>query len=445
MTLQANLSHSVQEYTVSEISTKIKNLVESECGYVRIKGEISGLKVASSGHGYMNLKDNSSVLAAICWRGTLSRLEFALEEGMEVVASGKITTYAGQSKYQLSVERIEPSGTGALMKMLIQRKDKLEKEGLFDKDRKKKLPFFPSRIGIVTSPTGSVIRDMLHRIEDRCPSHVLLWPSLVQGEGAAASIARGIQGLNNLEPSTRPDVIIVARGGGSIEDLWCFNEEVVVRAIAESSIAVISAIGHETDFTLTDFVSDVRAPTPTAAAEFACPVIEDVRYTVRQNFMRIRDNLWQIVSNKKKILEICNNSLSNPKKIVRNKEQSLDYIMFRLQDMLPNLISKKTILLSNIASRLESPKNIVDMRRLVLSHTSSALSQNTIRLLDRKSLEFSTQSKLLDSVNYTNILNRGFALIKREGKVITGVKGLKPESEVTVTMRDGDITATIKE
>lgn len=444
MSLQANLSQSVQEYTVSEISAKIKTIIEGNCGYVRIKGEISGLKVASSGHGYMNLKDDGALISAICWKYTMARLDFKLEEGMEVVASGKVTTYPGQSRYQISIENIEPAGTGALMKMLIERKKKLEAEGLFDKDKKKKLPFLPKRIGIVTSPTGSVIKDMLHRIEDRCPVHVLLWPSLVQGEGAAEEIAKGIESFNNFPESEKPDVIIVARGGGSIEDLWCFNEEILVRKIASSEIPVISAVGHETDFTLSDFAADVRAPTPTAAAEFAVPVLEDLKYTISQNFHRLKDALQKIISHKVKILELCRDTLANPMKIVRNKEQGLDFVVFKLLDLLPNLISKKSMRLEAVSAKLSYPKNLIEMRKMKLDHLMDALSANSRNLLDKKEQKLAMQEGLLNSLSYTNVLKRGYAVIKSDSNIISSSSELSLDDNVTITMHDGETKAVIK-
>lgn len=444
MSLQANLSQSVQEFTVTQISAKIKNLVEEGCGYVRIKGEISGLKIATSGHGYMNLKDDGAVLSAICWKHTHSKLEFKLEEGMEIIASGKITTYAGQSRYQISIEKIEPAGAGALMKMLIERKKRLEAEGLFDKDRKKKLPFLPKRIGIVTSPTGSVIRDMLHRIEDRCPVHVIVWPALVQGEGAAEGISEGIKIFNSLTGELKPDVIIVARGGGSIEDLWCFNEEIVVRAIAASDIPIISAIGHETDFTLSDFVSDVRAPTPTAAAEFAVPVLEDIKYTITQNFSRLRDIIWQILSHKDKILDLCKHTLSNPMKIIRSKEQNLDFVIFKLLDMLPNMISKKFMKLDTISAKLSYPKNLIEMRKMKLKYLEESLFVNSRKFMERKERDLRLQGQLFDSLSCANVLKRGYAIIKSDDEVITNAKSLKSNSGISITMHDGTVDAVIK-
>ena len=264
--------------TVTELSGALKRAVESAFGFVRVRGEISGWKRHSSGHCYFTLKDEAACIDAVIWRGQASVLAFQPADGLEVVATGKLTTYAGRSKYQIVVDRLEVAGEGALMALLEQRKRTLAAEGLFDSGRKRNLPFVPSLIGVVTSPTGAVIRDILHRLEDRFPTHVLLWPVPVQGEGSAAKVAAAIRGFAAIDP--RPDLLIVARGGGSIEDLWAFNEEEVVRAAAESPIPLISAVGHETDTTLIDFAADRRAPTPTAAAEMAVPVRAELASTL---------------------------------------------------------------------------------------------------------------------------------------------------------------------
>ncbi len=265
--------------SVSELSSALKRTVESAFDHVRVRGEISGFKRVASGHCYFTLKDDAACIDAVIWRGQAGALRFLPEDGIEVIATGKLTIYPGRSKYQIVVERLELAGQGALMALLDKRRRALAAEGLFDEARKRPLPFAPRTIGVVTSPTGAVIRDILHRLEDRFPCHVLLWPTPVQGEGAAEKVAAAIQGLNAL--AQPPDLLIVARGGGSIEDLWAFNEEVVVRAIAGSTIPVISAVGHETDTSLADFAADRRAPTPTAAAELATPVRADLAALVQ--------------------------------------------------------------------------------------------------------------------------------------------------------------------
>src|SRR5579884_1519058 len=271
----------IPEWTVSELSAALRRTVEDTFGHVRVRGEISGYRGPhSSGHAYFALKDEGARIDAVIWKTAFGRMRIRPEEGLEVIATGRLTTYPGRSSYQIVIESLEPAGLGALMALLEQRKRRLAAEGLFDEARKQRLPYLPSVIGVVTSPTGAVIRDILHRLAERFPRHVVVWPVRVQGDGAAEEIAAAIRGFNSLArdgPIPRPDLLIVARGGGSIEDLWAFNEEIVVRAAAASAIPLISAVGHETDTTLIDFVSDRRAPTPTAAAEIATPVLAELK------------------------------------------------------------------------------------------------------------------------------------------------------------------------
>ncbi len=290
------------EFTVGELSAALKRTVEDAFGHVRVRGEISGFKRAASGHLYLSLKDDTAVLDAVCWKGVAAGLRFKPEDGLEVICTGRITTYPGRSKYQIVIEAMEPAGIGALMALLEERKRKLAAEGLFAPERKKPRPYLPEVIGVVTSPTGAVIRDILHRLADRFPRHVLIWPVLVQGEGAAEQIARAIEGFNAIAEGgevPRPDVLIVARGGGSLEDLWAFNEEVVVRAAAASVIPLISAVGHETDTTLIDYASDLRAPTPTAAAELAVPVRADLIDAVDDLALRQRRAVNRFVTDRR--------------------------------------------------------------------------------------------------------------------------------------------------
>src|SRR5437016_10975073 len=266
----------IPEWSVSELSAALKRTVEEAYGYVRVRGEISNYRgPASSGHCYFALKDEGARIDAVIWRGTFGRIKFKPEEGLEVIATGRLTTYPGRSSYQIVIDSLEPAGVGALMALLEERKKKLAAEGLFDEARKQLLPYLPDVIGVITSPTGAVIRQLLHRLADRFPRRVLVWPVRVQGDGSAEQVAAAIRGFNALPPAgriPRPDLVIVARSGGSLEDLWSFNEESVVRAAANSMIPLISAVGHETDITLIDFAADKRAPTPTAAAEMAVPV-----------------------------------------------------------------------------------------------------------------------------------------------------------------------------
>src|SRR5207248_5809029 len=291
------LASNLPEYTVSELSLALKRSIEDSFSHVRVRGEISGFKRVGSGHSYFALKDTDAVLDAVCWRQTAIRLPLKPEDGMEVICTGRLTTYPGRSKYQLVVDSIALAGIGALLRILEERRQRLATEGLFAAQRKQKLPFLPEVIGVVTSPSGAVIRDILHRLADRFPRRVLLWPVAVQGDGAAARIAAAIQGFNRLAaggPVSRPELLILARGGGSLEDLMPFNEEIVVRAAAASMIPLISAVGHETDTTLIDHVSDMRAPTPTAAAEMGVPVREELWLACKQLDARLTATLHRL-------------------------------------------------------------------------------------------------------------------------------------------------------
>src|SRR6202166_1267801 len=315
------------EYTVSELSLALKRSIEGGFGQVRVRGEISGFKRVGSGHCYFALKDSDAVIDAVCWRMTAIRLAIKPEDGMEVVCSGRLTTYPGRSKYQIIIETIELAGIGALLRLLEERRQRLAAEGLFAAERKRKIPFLPQVIGIVTSPTGAVIRDILHRLADRFPRHVLLWPVAVQGEGAAAQIAAAIDGFNRIGaagPVPRPDLIIVARGGGSLEDLMAFNEEIVVRAAAGSAIPLISAVGHETDTTLIDFASDMRAPTPTAAAELAVPVLADLDAQLADLGRRARNCFDKGLSDRRRHLTQLARVLPRPEQLFASSRQRLD-------------------------------------------------------------------------------------------------------------------------
>jgi exodeoxyribonuclease VII large subunit len=285
------ISNQPEALSVSELSQKLKRTLEQQFDFVRIRGELSRVKIHTSGHLYTDLKDENAVINAVCWRGTVSQLSIKPEEGLEVICTGKITTYPARSNYQLVIESMELAGQGALLKMLEERKKKLQAEGLFDPARKRALPFLPETIGIITSPTGAVIQDMLHRLGDRFPRRILLWPAAVQGENTVRDVIAGIKAFHALPAGQRPDVLIVARGGGSLEDLMSFNDEAIVRAIAASEIPTIAAIGHETDVTLIELAADRRAPTPSAAAEMAVPVRADLIYTLSSHRQRMENLL----------------------------------------------------------------------------------------------------------------------------------------------------------
>lgn len=330
--LSAEAASSTPEVlSVSQVSFHLKRMVEQEFGRVSIQGEISSLKQPGSGHVYFNLKDSESVINAVVWRSSVPKLRAPLSEGAEVVVRGKITTYAPRSNYQIIIDQVEIAGQGALMQLLEERKQKLAAEGLFDEECKQPLPLLPRKIGIITSPTGAVIEDMLHRIQARCPRDIMLWPVLVQGMGAEAQITAAIQGFNALPVAERPDVLIVARGGGSLEDLMAFNEESVVRAVAASAIPVISGVGHEPDVTLVDFAADVRAPTPSAAAELAVPMRADWLYTLQEKERRMGQIMVQRVANQREKIGWLQRALPDPRLLLSQARLKTEDQAERLQ------------------------------------------------------------------------------------------------------------------
>lgn len=348
-------SSNVPIFSVSQISAEVKRTVEERFEFVRIRGEVSRPTRARSGHFYLTLKDERAVIDAVAWKGVASRIPFEVSEGMELIATGKLTTYPGQSKYQLVIDNLELAGEGALLKLLEERRKALMAEGLFDPARKRPLPLLPRSIGVVSSPNGAVIRDIWHRVRDRFPLPVLLWPTLVQGQGAADQVVRAIQGFSALPPEQRPDVLIVARGGGSLEDLWTFNEEAVVRAAAACPIPLISAIGHETDTTLLDFVADLRAPTPTAAAEFAVPVRADLLATLNEAGQRLANATQGRLLAEQQGLRDVSRALANPMSLLARAMQDLDVGFERLSSGTKSYLSQANLKLDQVTARLGDP------------------------------------------------------------------------------------------
>jgi exodeoxyribonuclease VII large subunit len=437
----------IHEFTVSELSGALKRTVEDQFGHVRVRAEISGLKRAASGHVYLALKDDKAVLDGIMWRGTAQKLSFRPEDGLEVICTGKLTTYPGRSKYQIVIEAMEPAGVGALMALLEERKRKLTAEGLFAPERKKALPYLPRVIGVVTSPTGAVIRDILHRLRDRFPTHVLLWPVLVQGETAASQIAAAIRGFNTLEEDgeiRRPDLLIVARGGGSLEDLWAFNEEEVVRAASESRIPLISAVGHETDTTLIDYVSDRRAPTPTAAAEMAVPVRSELLAYVDDLDRRKRRGLSRSVQEKRDRLQGLARGLRDPRSLIAEKTQHLDHLENRLRQSVQNMVSMKQQRFLSTGALLRPDvliRGFVQYQERLANYEGRLSRAVTIKT-ERLSHQLDASYRLLESLSFKNVLSRGYSIVQDEdGKVISTVKQAKAGKLVTVRMKDGDAPA----
>lgn len=433
--------------SVTALSLALKGLVERNFASVRVKGEISGLKKAASGHLYFALKDEESVLDGVCWRGGSSRLGVVPEDGLEVVCTGKITTYPGRSKYQMVVETMEAAGVGALLKLLEERRKKLESEGLFAPERKKKIPFLPEVVGVVTSPTGAVIRDIMHRLNDRFPRRVLLWPSLMQGAEAAEQVARAIRGFNAIPAGgiatpdgiiPRPDVLIVARGGGSLEDLWAFNEEIVVRAAAESDIPLISAVGHETDTTLIDYAADLRAPTPTGAAEKAVPVRQELRLTLAESETRLKSSLSRLMKERENVLTGLTRGLPSLEQIVAERAQRLDDRAERLDNAVKNAVADKKSKATAAALRLTRPDFLLEQAKNKLFQTSYPLNERMKTFLTRAENRFQTASRLLDSFSYERVLERGFALVLTpQGKPLPTAAEAKTRTELVLKFADG--------
>ncbi len=429
------------EQSVTEISHALKRTLEDRFGHVRVRGEISGYRGPhSSGHCYFALKDEGAKLDAVIWRGVFTKVRSKLQEGLEVIATGKITSYPGKSNYQIVIESIEPAGVGALMALLEERKKNLAAEGLFDQERKKSLPYLPRTIGIITSPTGAVIRDILHRLNDRFPRRVIVWPVRVQGETAAAEVAAAIEGFNAME--NKPDILIVARGGGSLEDLWPFNEEVVVRATAASIIPLISAIGHETDTTLIDFASDFRAPTPTAAAERAVPVRADLLAELASLNARQRRTMGRVVGDAKTRLRSAARALPKPEEILASARQRLDVAGAKLPKALKANLQVHAVVLARSSGKL-SVKPLaqrVSEQRRRLKDQQARLSRSIGQVTTRKSDQLKSELKLFTSLGYQSVLKRGYAVIRdQNGQPLHGIAGIVPPANLEIEMRDGRI------
>jgi exodeoxyribonuclease VII large subunit len=489
----------VVEWTVSELSAAVKRSIEDAYGFVRVRGEISGFRGAhASGHCYFSLKDENAKIEAVIWKSAFARMRIKPEEGLEVVVTGRLTTYPGQSKYQIVVETLEPAGLGALMALLEERKRKLAAEGLFDAARKQLLPFLPDVIGVITSPTGAVIRDILHRLADRFPRRVIVWPVRVQGEGSAEQVAAAIRGFNALPapgPIARPDLLIVARGGGSLEDLWSFNEEIVVRAAAESVIPLISAVGHETDVTLIDFAADKRAPTPSAAAEIAVPVRADLLSAVDSLAGRELACWWRGQEARRNDLRAAMRALPGAQELLALPSQRLDHAAARLPRALianarlhhnqfsratgrfgPHILRARTRrcaeLTAALAERARRADAVARLRRRerlkvatqrlaaglkanAQAHAAritgareraTALAQRARRaiatLLHRQAAALERDGQLLAALSHRGVLARGFALVRdQDGRPLRAAAAVSPGMPVDIEFSDGRVRA----
>ena len=457
------------EYSVSELAHALTRTVEDSYGHVRVRGEISGFKRAASGHVYLSLKDDAAVIDGVMWKGVAGALPFRPEDGLEVIATGKLTTYPGRSKYQIVIERMEPAGVGALLAQLEARKAKLAAEGLFDADRKRALPYIPRVIGVITSPTGAVIRDILHRLADRFPRPVLVWPVLVQGDAAAGQVAAAIAGFNALPrggPIPRPDLLIVARGGGSIEDLWAFNEEVTVRAVADSRIPIITAVGHETDTTLVDFASDHRAPTPTAAAERAVPVLAELRLTLTGLGLRTDRAALRLLDLRRERLTAVAARQPSLRNLLGLRQQRFDDLAERLPrglrataqhwatrltraQLRPLLLRQRrdraAADLARATTQLQTAARSVTTRDAqTLTASASRLRPHLLTAQHaRAQARLDAASRLLDSLSPLGVLARGYAVVTdKAGKLVTAAEQARQHNALVLTFADGKLDVT---
>jgi exodeoxyribonuclease VII large subunit len=426
--------------TVSELAASLKRMVETNYDHVVVRGELGRVTIAKSGHMYADIKDDKAVLNTIMWRGQDDKLTFRPEEGLEVVATGRLSTYEGRSSYQLIASSMRPAGAGALMALLEERKKKLAAEGLFDPKHKKKLPYLPRTIGVITSPTGAVIRDILHRIRDRFPVRVIVWPALVQGDRAAEQVTAGIRGFNAMTGEDRPDVLIVARGGGSIEDLWPFNEEIVVRAAFDSEIPLISAVGHETDTTLIDYVSDQRAPTPTGAAEIAVPVRTELLLTTGESGERLKRALARTLSRSRDRLTAAR--LPRAEMLLQPARQRLDFASANLPKAALALTQKARLKLSRLQISPAMLNADIRQSRQRLRDVAVRARPALMRLIDKRRTALGAESKLLETLSYQATLKRGYTIVRgSDGQLIRSADIASGTDQFRISFSDGDVVA----
>lgn len=428
------------EFSVSEISMGIKKLVETEFNHVRVRGELGRVSKPASGHIYLDLKDDKAVLAGVMWKGTVSKLNIIPEEGLEVIVTGRLTTFPGQSKYQIIIEQLIPAGAGALMAMLEKRKKELSAEGIFDKINKKEIPYLPVHIGVITSPSGAVIKDIMHRLNDRFPSRVTIWPVVVQGEKCAQEVTDAIIGFNKL--IDKPDVIIVARGGGALEDLWGFNEEIVVRASFLSKIPIISAIGHETDTTLIDFVADVRAPTPSAAAEMVVPVRQELLVALSSLDNRLQRSLILLLQNKKQRITDLSRGLPKGEDLFYSQSQKLDFLTEKLPFALKGLTQKFRLKIVSISAKINIKvlEQSISHNKTEVSSIEKQLHRVMFNCFEQLAQKLKSTERLRQNLGYRETLKRGYVVLRDgEGPLTSAEKTSSSEGPITAEFFDGSL------
>ena len=436
-------------FSVSELAFALKRTIEEQFGFVRLRGELSKVTFHSNGHVYLDLKDERASISGVIWKTQVRTLAVRPQTGMEVIVTGRITTYPGRSQYQIIIETMAPAGVGALLAQLERLKAKLAAEGLFEAARKRRLPSMPGVVGVITSPTGAVIRDILHRIRERWPCRVVVWPSVMQGDGAAAQVAAAIAGFNALQPGgpvPRPDVLIVARGGGSVEDLWPFNDEALARAAAASAIPLISAVGHETDTTLIDFVSDKRAPTPTAAAEIATPVFAELAAALADHERRLIACGSRAIELRRTRLSAAARGLPRPQDLLGLATQRLDIAAGRLSAGLQRNVSAHAHALAGPAAALKPGllERPIALKRQRLTELSARLAPIVARRLQREGERLTSLERQRVSLNPEGPLERGYTLIRRaNGRLATSARELAPAEAVRLRFKDGERNAII--
>lgn len=434
----------IPEYSVLEFSNSIKRVIEDAFGYVRIKGEVTGFKEHKSGHLYFSLQENEAVISAVCFKNMANLVNFQLENGLEVVASGRVTSYSGRSNYQIIVEKLEIAGIGAIIERIEKLKQKLLKEGLFLDIHKKKLPFFPTKIAVITSKTGAVIEDIKHRINERFPTEILLFNATVQGIKTKDDVVAGIEFFNQIHDAKKPDLIIIARGGGSFEDLLPFNDEAIIRAAFASKIPIISAIGHETDTTLLDLVADLRAPTPSAAAEVATPNIKELKINLEKFRVNLQNCVESRLNNNLALLESYRNQIIHPKNIIQQNFDKINYINERLKT---TMILQLQIEDKKIAS-LKLPKNQlfnqINFAQNSLNKMSQDLIVNFQNFIENCNQQQKSLIKILDNSSYKSILDRGFAIIRSSSNgLITKSKQAVADEKINIELQDGKFLARV--
>ena len=468
-----NVANNVAEFSVGEISQAVKRTLEGAFGRIRVRGEVGKPNYHGSGHLYFTIKDADAALDAVAWRGNVNSIKLRLEEGMEVIVTGRISSYPKSSRYQIIVETVELAGEGALLKLLEDRRKKLAAAGFFDEEQKKDLPFLPEVVGVITSPTGAVIRDILNRLEDRFPRNVLLWPVPVQGDGAAKKIAEAIAGFNSIASNggiPRPDVLIVARGGGSFEDLWQFNDERVVRAVFESDIPLISAVGHETDTTLIDFAADCRASTPTAAAELSVPVRNELVAQVLANGGRLVRGIERVMEDGRTRLDGQSRGLPRSEALLDTAMQALDLNSERLSKTIIRQIERANSRFSPAGASLRHPRYVIELKSKDFTQVSRRLNailgarvralvmyfdtlspagrmiDGVHRTIQVAEANLNSTGQLLESVSFQRVLERGFALVRNEeGEAILSAHATEQDQEISINFADGVVSAMIKD